>query len=180
MASSFPSSCTSSSPTRSTAHSSRRAGSALGLLATAPSLDRELAAELLGTRTSGASLRRGTDPWRPRGTRREARVPPAGRRVPARNKREGRQRAISRAIVARCLAVVSSAVWSGTPLLISLTDTGPRVTLEAFFADALDELLNAARLATVETWIGRCEEAALVSDRWRSRRPSSRFARGST
>ena len=34
---------------------------------------------------------------------------------------------------------------------------------EALFADALDELLNAARLATVETWIGRAKAKHLSS-----------------
>ena len=54
---------------------------------------------------------------------------------------------------------------SGTRRLISWTRYGTAGDLETLFADALDELLNAARLATVETWIGRAEaQAAFIAN----------------
>ena len=40
---------------------------------------------------------------------------------------------------------------------------GANGDFESLFADALDQLLNAARLATVETWISRSEAKHLSS-----------------
>ena len=55
---------------------------------------------------------------------------------------------------------------SGMQPLTSSTGTGQMSDFETLFADALDELLNAARLATVETWIeSRGGEDTLSSSR---------------
>ena len=65
-------------------------------------------------------------------------------------------------IVAGCLAAYRRRLeWDAA---FDLVDRyGAAGDLETLFADALDQLLNAARLATVETWISRSEERQLSS-----------------
>ena len=65
-------------------------------------------------------------------------------------------------IVARCLAAYRRRLeWDAA---FDLVDRyGAAGDFETLFADALDKLLNAARLATVETWISRSEARHLSS-----------------
>ncbi len=62
----------------------------LGLLATAPSLDRELAVELLGAERARARVRGGADARRPGGAGGQARAAPARRGISGGARTEGR------------------------------------------------------------------------------------------
>ena len=133
----------------------------LGLLATAPSLDRELAAELLGAeraeRVCAEALTLGVL------EEREGRLefhPLAAAFLEEQARRETTGDIAT--IVARCLAAYRRRLeWDAA---FDLVDRyGADGDLETLFADALDQLLNAARLATVETWIGRSEAKHLSS-----------------
>ena len=158
---SYPSSSTSSSPTRSTVASSRTS-IGLGLLATAPSLDRELAAELLGPeraeRVCAEALTLGV--LEERGGKLELHPLAAVflGRAGARRETTGD----TEQVVARCLvAYRRRSEWDAAFDLVDRFGTAD--DLDTLFTDALDELLNAARLATVETWIGRAKAKQLSS-----------------
>jgi DNA-binding CsgD family transcriptional regulator/tetratricopeptide (TPR) repeat protein len=65
-------------------------------------------------------------------------------------------------IVARCLALYRRRMeWDAAFDLVDRYGTAD--DFERLFSDALDALLNAARLATVETWIGRADARQLSS-----------------
>ena len=127
----------------------------LGLLATAPSLDRELAAELLGAdraeRVCAEALTVGVL------EEREGRLelhPLASAFLEEQARRETTGDIAT--IVARCLTAYRRRLeWDAAFELVDRY--GAAGDLETLFADALDQLLNPARLATVETWIGRSE-----------------------
>jgi ATP/maltotriose-dependent transcriptional regulator MalT len=133
----------------------------LGLLATAPTLDRDLAAELLGTeraeRVCAEALTLGV--LEERGGKLELH-PLAAAFLEARAKRETTTDVSQ--TVARCLAAYRRRLeWDAA---FDLVDRyGGDSDLEALFSDALDALLNTARLATVETWIQRAEAKQLLS-----------------
>jgi ATP/maltotriose-dependent transcriptional regulator MalT len=133
----------------------------LGLLATAPSLDRELAAELLGPeraeRVCAEALTLGV--LEERGGKLELH-PLAAAFLEERARREATTDIEQ--TVARCLAAYRRRFeWDAAFDLVGRYGTGR--DLEALFADALGALLNAARLATVETWIERAEARQLSS-----------------
>ena len=133
----------------------------LGLLATAPSLDRELAAELLGPeraeRVCTEALTLGV--LEERGGKLELH-PLAAVFLEERARREASTDIAQ--TVARCLAAYRRRLeWDAAFDLVGRYGTGQ--DLEALFTDALDALLNAARLATVETWIDRAEAKQISS-----------------
>ena len=133
----------------------------LGLLATAPSLDRELAAELLGTeraeRVCAEALTLGV--LEERGGKLELH-PLAAAFLEERAKREATTDLEQ--TVARCLVAYRRRFeWDAAFDLVGRYGTG--TNLEALFVEALDSLLNAARLATIETWIERAEARQLSS-----------------
>ena len=127
----------------------------LGLLATAPSLDRELAAELLGAeraeRVCAEALTLGV--LEERGGKLELH-PLAAAFLEERARRETATD-VADAFVG-CLSVYRRRLeWDAAFDLVDRYGNG--ADLEALFADALDGLLNSARLATVELWIDRAE-----------------------
>lgn len=133
----------------------------LGLLATAPSLDRELAAELLGPdraeRVCAEALTLGV--LEERGGKLELH-PLAAAFLETRAKRE--TTSDIEQTVARCLHTYRRrSEWDAAFDLVARYGTAE--DLGGLFAEALDPLLNAARLATVETWIERAESKQLVS-----------------
>ena len=70
------------------------------------------------------------------------------------SKREGRRTGDTEQSIARCLVVIGDGLeWDAAFDLVDRFGTAD--DFDTLFTDALDELLNAARLATVETWIGR-------------------------
>ena len=145
----------------------------LGLLATAPSLDRELAAELIGPeraeRVCAEALTLGV--LEERGGKLELH-PLAAVFLEERARREST--ADIERTVARCLAAYRRRLeWDAAFDLVGRYGTDK--DFETLFAEALDALLNAARLATVETWIERAEARRLVvvDDRGREGRDRS-------
>jgi ATP/maltotriose-dependent transcriptional regulator MalT len=134
---------------------------ALGLLATAPSLDRELAAELLGPERSARvcteALGLGVL------DEREGRLefhPLAAAFMQEQARRE--TTGDTEQVIARCLVVYRrKSEWDAAFDLVDRFGTAD--DLDRLFTEALDELLNAARLATVETWIGRARAKQLSS-----------------
>ena len=134
---------------------------ALGLLATAPSLDRELAAELLGAgraaRVCAEALGLGVL------DEREGKLefhPLAAAFMQEQARRETTGDAEQ--VIARCLiAYRRRSEWDAAFDLVDRFGTAD--DFDALFTDALDELLNAARLATVETWIERAKSKQLNS-----------------
>ncbi len=136
----------------------------LGLLATAPSLDRELAAELLGTeraeRVCAEAFTLGV--LEERGGRLELH-PLAAAYLERRARVEAGEELST--TVERALAVYRLRhEWDAA---FDIVDRYGLSGLESLIGEALDELLNAARLATVETWadraIGRGVEAPIIS-----------------
>ncbi len=133
----------------------------LGLLATAPSLDRELAVELLGAeraeRVCGEALTLGV--LEERGGKLELH-PLAAAFLEQRARREGKA-GVAHA-VAGCLGVYRRRLeWDAAFELVCRY--GSDADSDALFADALDSLLNGARLATIQTWIDRAEIRRLSS-----------------
>ncbi len=133
----------------------------LGLLATAPSLDRELAVELLGPeraeRVCTVALTLGV--IEERGGKLELH-PLAAAFLEERAKREATTDIEQ--TVARCLTAYRRRLeWDAAFDLVGRYGTG--ADLEELFTDARDALLNGARLATVETWIGRAQAMQLSS-----------------
>ena len=116
----------------------------LGLLATAPSLDRELAAELLGAERAERGLRGGADlgVLEEREGRLEFHPLAAAFMRGASAKRDDRRhRADRRADV--WLRTAGGSEWDAAFDLVDRFGAGG--DLETLFADALDELLNAAQ-----------------------------------
>ena len=133
----------------------------LGLLATAPSLDRELAVELLGAeraeRVCGEALTLGV--LEERGGKLELH-PLAAAFLEERARREGCAE-IPDAVV-ECLGVYRRREeWDAAFELVCRY--GSDADLHALFSEALDSLLNGARLATIQTWIDRAEAKRLSS-----------------
>ena len=133
----------------------------LGLLATAPSLDRELAAELLGVeraeRVCAEALTLGV--MEERDGKLELH-PLAAAFLEARAKREAS--AGLEETVQTCLeAYRRREEWDAAFDLVNRYGKG--ADLKALFVDALDGLLNGARLATIETWILRAEARNISS-----------------
>ena len=134
---------------------------ALGLLATAPTLDRELAAELLGaeraSRVCAEALGLGVL------DEREGRLefhPLAAAFMREQARRETEE--ATEQVVAQCLvAYRRRSEWDAAFDLVDRFGTAD--DLDTLLTEALDELLNAARLATVETWIGRAKAKHLAS-----------------
>ena len=135
--------------------------SGLGLLATAPSLDRELAVELLGPeraeRVCAEALALGV--LEERGGKLELH-PLAAAFLEERARREGTSD-IAHA-VAGCLAVYRGRrEWDAAFELVCRYGTD--ADLEDLFTEALDSLLNGARLATIQAWIDRAQARRLSS-----------------
>lgn len=133
----------------------------LGLLATAPSLDRELAEELLGAeraqRVCTEALTLGV--LEERGGKLEFH-PLAAAFLEERARREA-TKDLS-AVINLCLEVYRRRrEWDAAFDLVERHRID--VELEVLFNDALDELLNGARLATIERWIDRADRRRLVS-----------------
>ena len=133
----------------------------LGLLATAPSLDRELAAELLGperaARVCAEALGLGVLEERDG----KLELHPLAAAFLEEQARRETSSGIDQ-VVARCLSAYRRRLeWDAAFDLVERYGTGS--DFEALFADALETLLNAARLATVETWIGRSKAKHLSS-----------------
>ena len=124
----------------------------LGLLATAPSLDRELAVELLGAeraeRVCGEALTLGV--LEERGGKLELH-PLAAAFLEERARREGTEDVAD--AMDRALEVYRQRrEWDAA---FDVLDRGALVGLEGLFNDALDDLLNSARLATLAAWVNR-------------------------
>lgn len=130
----------------------------LGLLATAPSLDRELAIELLGPeraeRVCRAAITLGV--LAERGGKLE--LHPLGAAfLEQRARREGRGEAD--AAVARCLEVYRSRrEWDAA---FELVDRYGTTRFEGLLEEALDDLLNSARLTTITAWTERAVRGGL-------------------
>ncbi len=133
----------------------------LGLLATAPSLDRELAAELLGPeradRVCAEALTLGV--LEERGGRLELH-PLAAAFLEERARRETTSDLGD--TLARCLAAYRRRrEWDAA---FDLLDRfGTPAEFESVFSEALESLLNEARLATLETWISSADVKQLTS-----------------
>ena len=124
----------------------------LGLLATAPSLDRELALELLGAeraeRVCGEALSLGV--LEERGGKLELH-PLAAAFLEERARREGNRDV--RDALGRALQVYRSRrEWDAA---FDVLDRGGLEGLEELLDDALDDLLNSGRLATIDAWVER-------------------------
>lgn len=136
-------------------------GDGLGLLATAPSLDRELAIELLGPeraeRVCRAAITLGV--LEERGGKLE--LHPLGAAfLEQRARREGRGEVND--AVARCLEVYRERhEWDAAFELVDRY--GTNADLSALFTSSFDSLLNGARLSTIETWINRAEARYITS-----------------
>ncbi len=133
----------------------------LGLLATAPSLDRELAAELLGAERAeivcSEALTLGV--LEERGGRLELH-PLAAAYLERRARVEASDDLT--AAVKTCLAAYRGRrEWDAGFELIERYRVDSE--LETLFADALDDLLNGARLATIEALVTRSEGRSIVS-----------------
>jgi ATP/maltotriose-dependent transcriptional regulator MalT len=133
----------------------------LALLATAPTLDRELVAELLGAdsaaRVCTEALSLGVLEERDSGLEFHPLAAAFLQRQGHRETSSGIEQ-----IVTGCLAVYRRRMeWDAAFDLVDQYGTAD--DFEALFSDALDALLNAARLATVETWIGRADARQLSS-----------------
>jgi len=133
----------------------------LGLLATAPSLDRELAVELLGPeraeRVCGEALTLGV--LEERGGKLELH-PLAAAFLEERARREGISD-IDDAIEG-CIVVYRKRLeWDAAFELVCRY--GTEEDLNELFSGALDSLLNGARLTTIQTWIDRADARRLVS-----------------
>jgi len=134
---------------------------ALGLLATAPSLDREVAAELLGAERASRVCTEalGVGVLDERDGRLEFH-PLAAAFLEEQARRE--TTGDIEQIVSRCLAAYRRRrEWDAAFDFVDRYGTAD--DFEILFSDALDALLNAARLATVETWIGRSRDNHLSS-----------------
>jgi len=130
----------------------------LGLLATAPSLDRELAVELLGperaARVCGEALSLGV--LEERGGKLELH-PLAAAFLEERARREGVgdiDDALDRALE----IYRQRHEWDAA---FEILDRRGLVGLEEFLDEALDDSLNSARLATVAAWVSRAEARSL-------------------
>ena len=124
----------------------------LGLLATAPSLDRELAVELLGAeraeRVCGEALTLGV--LEERGGKLELH-PLAAAFLEERARREGNRDV--RDALGRALEVYRSRCeWDAA---FDVLDRRGLEGLEELLDDALDDLLNSGRLATIASWVER-------------------------
>ena len=124
----------------------------LGLLATAPSLDRELAVELLGPdraeRVCGEALTLGV--LEERGGKLELH-PLAAAFLEQRARREGNRDV--RDALGRALEVYRRRrEWDAA---FDVLDRRGLEGLEALLDDALDDLLNSGRLATIAAWVDR-------------------------
>lgn len=127
--------------------------SGLGLLATAPSLDRELAAELLGperaARVCTEALSLGV--MDERGGKLELH-PLAAVFLEERARREGDSE-IGEALGRALIVYKERRQWDAA--FDVLERIGPVTDLEQLMEVALDDLLNSARLATLERWVDR-------------------------
>ena len=133
----------------------------LGLLATAPSLDRELAAELIGPERAERVCAEALT-WASSRSAAASSSCTRSRQSSSRSERARESTADIDRTVARCLAAYRRRLeWDAAFDLVGRygTDTD----FEELFAEALDELLNAARLATVDIWIERAESRSLLS-----------------
>ena len=133
----------------------------LGLLATAPSLDRELAVELLGAeraeRVCGEALTLGV--LEERGGKLELH-PLAAAFLEERARREGTEDVAD--AITGCIGVYRRRLeWDAAFELV--VRYGVDSDLDELFSVALDSLLNGARLATIQTWIDRAEKRRLSS-----------------
>ena len=130
----------------------------LGLLATAPSLDRELAVELLGAeraeRVCGEALTLGV--LEERGGKLELH-PLAAAFLEERARREGKT-GVAEALAAALKLYRARREWDAAFDVIDRCDL---VGLEGLLEEALDDLLNSARLATLTTWAGRAASNGL-------------------
>jgi LuxR family transcriptional regulator, maltose regulon positive regulatory protein len=132
----------------------------LGLLATAPSLDRELAAELLGTdraeRVSAEALTLGV--LEERGGKLELHALAAAfLEDRARRETEGE---ITEALGTAFEVYRERREWDAA---FEVLDRRGLVGVEDLVEEALDDLLNSARLATLRTWIDRATRKGLQS-----------------
>lgn len=130
----------------------------LGLLATAPSLDRELAVELLGAeraeRVCGEALTLGV--LEERGGKLELH-PLAAAFLEERARREGVGEIAD--VLGRALDVYRRRrEWDAA---FDVLDRSGLVGLEGLLDEALDDLLNSARLATLASWVDRANARGL-------------------
>jgi DNA-binding NarL/FixJ family response regulator len=132
---------------------------ALVVLATAPSLDRELAAELLGSeraeRFCAEAL--GVGVLEEREGRLE--LHPLAAAFLEQQARRGTAQNINEPIGICLAAYRRRREWDAAFELVDRFGTAD--DFEALFSDALETLLNEARLATVESWIARANERRL-------------------
>ena len=151
---------------------------ALGLLATAPSIDRELAAELLGPERAShvCAEALGVGVLEERAGKLE--LHPLAAAFLEKQSRRGRITNIQDTVV-RCLAAYRARrEWDAAFELVDRFGTDQ--DFEALFSDALEGLLNAARLATVETWIHRGQAKQVSSSTIEVAKAEWLFGRGRT
>ena len=149
----------------------------LGLLSVAPSLDRELVVGLLGPERAERVLEQGLSTGIIDDHALGLEVHPLARQFL--DTRTAVELSLERAtMIARCRDVYRARHdWDA--LFELVRSHGLEAELEALLEEALDELMNAARLTTVETWVHRAETSGYTAPVFRLAHAELSLRRGS-